>query len=99
VPVPCTAGCTGSLTLAESPNATVPTSFEFPQNPPAASRKVLARSKLKLKRGTSKLRLKLPAKAVKQLRKRRKTSIEVRLQVTTGGRKVTIKRTFPIARK
>jgi Ca2+-binding RTX toxin-like protein len=99
VPVPCAAGCTGSLTLAESPKATAPTPFDFPQTPPAASRKVLARSKFKLKRGTSKLRLKLPVKTVKQLRKRRKTSVEVRLQVTTGGRKVTIKRTFPIAKK
>ena len=100
VPVPCPpAGCAGTLSLAESRNADTPAANAFPDRPATASKKVLARSKFKLKRGATRLRLRLPAKVAKQLRSRGKTSIEARIQTTVGGRKVTIRRTFPVAKR
>jgi Ca2+-binding RTX toxin-like protein len=100
VPVRCApVACSGTLTITPSPNAPTPTAANLPSPPVAAKGKVLLRSKVKLGSGSSKLRVRLPAKTVKQLRRSGRTSVEARLQVVSAGKKVTVRRTFPIAKK
>jgi Ca2+-binding RTX toxin-like protein len=99
LPVSCPAACSGTVTLALSPRAVKPAAGAYPALIPNPSRKALVRVKFKLRGGGAKLRLRLPAKVVKQLRRSRRTPVEMRAQVTGGGTRATVRRMFVVARK